>query len=508
MAKHHFVVLIDQVRWRVAHFVGQSLSVLREFDSTDDGRSEWLAWCQQFPHATISFLTNLADEHYHLETLPHVRGSMGRQLLMRKLSAWPYAQGMHTVVRVDTVKSLRREERFLFAALFYPPLSSCLSALETKPFSIQGVYTQALALACWLPTLPKGVMHRLCIQCTPQQVRISYLQHQRLFFSRLISLPQTTFPDLDDWFNRIAKEANQVRMSIMQQRWVQEVDVLQITWLGEVPQDASTLKKYLPASCLWTCVSAPELMEQLGYERLPEELDVMDLAAMQPVLRDHALPNLAPEEALLPNSMRRIKRYLHWAGATMTGLLLLAGYVGVVATQHIWSNVDQLNQQLQRWQPLKPASDINLAQLPRMRAFIKSIQTIESLGPLPDRGLSVVQYGVSGISGWQLMSLQWEARLPSDFVVSVSDANTDTSSVGRETLILSLSTIALNDQAILEWQQLLSRLHQLPEIEKVEVIRVADANGMTNRHGDTRFSVSKEAMLKLYLRPIVDASTL
>lgn len=507
MAQHHFVVLIDQAAWRIAHFVGHDFSALREFGPTEDGRLEGLRWCQKFPRAIISFLTNLADEHYHVETLPHVRGSTGRQLLMRKLSAWPFAQGMHAMVRLDAVQTLRLEQRFLFAGLVYPSLASWFSVLNTKPPKIQGLYTQALILPGWLPTLPKGVVHRLCIQCTPQQVRISYLRHHRLFFSRLIPLPQTTFPELGDWFNRIAQEASQVRMTISQQRWLLDTDVLQLTWLGEVPQEVGALKKYLPASCLWTCLSAPELIRQLGCRSLPEGLGVMDWAAMQPVLHGHALPNLAPEEALLPTSMLRIKRYLHWAGAAMMGMLLLTGYAGIVATQHTWSRVHELNQQLHRWATVKPASDINLAQLPRVRALTKSTQALETSRSLPDRGLFLVQQAVSGISCWQFMNLQWESSLPSD-VAAVSDANNHASPVGRETLTLSLSALALNDQAIMEWQQLLSRLHELPEIEKVEVLRESDAAGISNHHGGTRLPLSKEPVLKLYLRPAEEVSVL
>lgn len=509
MARHHFVVLIDQTAWRIAHFIGHDISALREFEATDDGRSKGLRWCQQFPHAMISFLTNVADEHYHVETLPHVRGSTGRQLLMRKLSAWPFAQGMQAIIRLDTVQAVRLEQRFLFAGLVYPSLPGWLSGLNTNTPKIQGLYTQALILPDWLTRLPKGIVHRLCVQCTSQQVRISYLRHQRLFFSRFIPLAQTTFPDLGEWFNRIAQEASQVRMTISQQRWLQDTDVLQVTWLGEVPQEVGALKKYLPASCLWEWIAETELMRQFGYKHLPAGLGIMDWAAMQAVLHAHELPNLAPEDALLPNSMRRIKHTLHWAGVAMTGLLLLIGYAGILTTQHIWSKVDQLNQQLQRWQQVKPASDINLMQLPRLHAFIKSVQTVESLGGhLPDRGLSLVQHAVSGLSCWQLMNLQWEARLSSDFVASVTDANTKTPPVDQETLTLSLSAIALNDQAMREWQQLLNHLHQLPEVEKVEMMRAADAAGITNRHGGTRLSVPKEPVLKLYLRPDEEVSAL
>jgi hypothetical protein len=500
MAMHHIVVLIDQARWRGAHFISRHFTELQEFDATDDGLVECLRWCEQFPQADISFLTNLADEHYHVETLPHVRGSTGRQLLMRKLSAWPFAQGMHAIVRLDSVQALRRENRFLFASLVHPPLSSWLSRLANTS-RIQGVYTQALAMPYWLPVLAKNMMNRLYVQCTQQQVRISYFQRQRLFFSRLIALPQHTFPDLDGWLGRIAQEAGQIRKLLIQQRWIQEAEVLQVTWLGQVPQDISLLKKHLPSNSVWTCISMVELMRHLGFKQLPEGMDVMDLAAIQALLHGDALPNLAPAEALLPNRMMRTKRYLHWAGAVMTGLMLLAGYAGMQATQHTWFKVQQLNHQWSGVQSVTTKSGIALAQLPQVRTLTQSVQAFESSALMPERALTILQQAVSGMSAWQLVNLEWRCPSPAALADLTNDATTKPLLACQQTLIARWSAVAMDNQATMEWQQLLNQLRSQAEVERVEVVSSPDA-GSASRRGGTRQTPPKEPELTLYLRPI------
>jgi len=495
MAKHRFVVLIDQETGvHIAHFSGQEMLALRACDLANEGsRLALLRWYQQFPQARIICLSNLADEQYHVETLPHVRGAAGRQFLLRKLAAWPFAQGLHTVFRLNSVKTLRKEDRFLFAAIFYPTLSAWLPELQRQSLGIEGVYTQALTLACWLPALPKGVVHRLCIQCRPQQVRMSYLQQQRLFFSRLISLPREGFSDLNLQFERIAQEANQTLMTLSHQRWIQAADVVEIVWVGVVPDDVGEVKKYLPSHYLWVCIPALELSRQLAGNPAPEALDAMDWAAMQSILqRDNFLPNLAPEEALRPGHIARLKRQLHWAGIAMTGLMLLAGWVGVQATQHELLQAEQLNHRLQGLKSTQPVSEMSPAKLPRLRALTQTVQTLEASARLPDDALLLLHSTVADISHWQLTALEWEANWSMD---SPDDGKDD-----HQALLTTWITTEFNHQAQAEWQQLYKSLQSLPGIEKVEVVRPSDAYA-SPRQGDTRQMPSADkGILKLYLK--------
>lgn len=506
MAKHHFVVFIDQKSWRVAHFVGAQFAELRQFDPVADDLMAWLAWCEPFQQAVISFLTNLADEHYHVETLPHVTGSAGRQLLMRKVSAWPFAQGMHAIVRLDTVRALRREDRFLFTALGDPNLSNWLSRLATPLPNIQGVYTLVLSMPDWLPPLPNGIVHRLCIQCTKQQVRISYFQRKRLFFNRLIPVPQTALADPYDWFSRIAQEAGQLRTTFIQQRWMHEPEVFEVMWLGEVPQDVDIVKKHLPSHGVWTCIPMPELKRQLDCKRLPDGMDVMDWAATQSILHSNTLPNLAPPKMLLTNSLIRMKRGLHWAGAVITGLMLLAGYVGVQATQQHRLKVHSLDQQLAEMNPVKPYSDIRPESLSRVRALRESVQAVQSNSRLPDHALMMLTQVLSGIQSWQLTNIEWQCH--GRLGQTTNDGSANTLSGCQETLTVSWSTVDLNDEASMEWQEMINRLKSHPEVEQVEVMNASSTVGGAQRQGSTRQQLSTTPMLKVYVRSIAKASVL
>jgi len=496
MASQHFIVLLDQTRWRVVHVSGQHVLALRVFSSDEDSRMALLDWWQQFPQAIVSFLTNHADEQYHVETLPQVRGSAGRHLLMRKLATWPFAQGMHSVCRLDNVQGLRRESRFLFVALTSLLLADWLNVLHKHSIRIQGLYTQALCLACCLPATLQGLMHALCVQYTPQQVRISYLQRQRLFFSRLFLLPLDTATP-EDGVGRIAHEVTQMRMTLIHQHWLQEADALSLTWLGQMPMDIPLLKAQLPVGCQWVDISEADRARHLKGHALPEGLHAVEWAAIQHILKGRPLPNLAPEPVLMLDSGMRMKRRLHWAGAVMAGFIVLAGWVGIQATQQAQRQMQQIKRQLNVGQ-LKPSEPINQAQLPGVRALTQAVQGLQSSVRSPDRALVIMQHVLLGVSHWQVAALEWGLAGSA----AQDDVPTQQASVWKETLTVTWSQRDQNDQAVIEWQQLLSRLRGLPEVEKIEVLMPSASASNAQRQGNTGQApgLDQPPVLKLYLR--------
>jgi hypothetical protein len=495
MANHHFIVLIDQTHWRVVQMRGQVFFAMRTFEIDDGSRAELLRWWLAFPQATVSFLTNHADEHYHVEGLPHVRGAAGRQLLMRKLAAWPLSQGMHAVCRLDRVQTLRRESRFLFVACLYPPLADLLPTLQAAAIRVQGVYTHALSLACWLPAPQQNALHRLCIECTPQQVRLSYLQQQRLFFSRLILLPPDLFSTSEACVARILHEVGQIRMTLLHQQWLQQADELRITWLGMMPMEASWIKPRLPAGCAWTDLSEAVLARQLGYNAIPDGLSVVDWAAVRVVLKG-GLPNLAPESVLLAGSIVRVRRRLHWAGMVMAAVMVFAGGVALRATQVAQGNLQQVRHQLSAL-PAAATSGVSEALLPQMRAFTQAVQSLQSSVRSPGPALAIMQQALASVVHWRVASLEWAvADQP------LAQALTTPASAWQETLTITWNKVEQSGPASEEWQQLLHRLRDLSAVEKVEVLTPNVSTDAAQRQGRTGPALwpDQPPVLKVYLR--------
>jgi len=500
MARHHFVVLINQTDWRVVHMRGQVFLAVRTFGVDAGSRTALLGWWQQFPQAKVSFLTNHADEHYHVEVLPQVRGAAARQLLMRKLATWPFSPHMHTACLLDHVHTLRREMRFLFVACAYPPLADWLPLLQKQAIRIQGVYTQALGLACWLPACQPDLIHRLCIQCTQQQVRISYLQQQRLLFSRLILLPADVFSTHEACMGRIVHELSQIRLMLEHQGWLPKADILQLVWLGQMPTDIQWLQKQLPAACVWSGLTESELVRHLGLQALPEALDAMDWAAVQVVLKGHALPNLVPESVLLPDSILRIKRRLHWAGGVMASLMLLAGWLGIQATHHAYGQVQQIQHQLSVRQ--LATQTISQEQLPSLRTLVQAMHGLQSSVRLPGRALTIMQQALMGVAHWQVATMTWDFAGAGALSGKLMSQQEGAATAWQETLVITWTQGDQSQSTVMAWPQLLHRLRGLPEVEKVEVLMSTESTGDAQRHGSTGSAIAagQPTAIKLYLR--------
>ncbi|MEZ0210822.1 MAG: hypothetical protein ACAH08_07675, partial [Methylophilus sp.] len=110
------------------HFRGSRYLSLNVFAANAENQLLLLDLLKQYAEAIVYFLTDVTDEQYHVEVLPHVSGAARKQLLARRLAAWPFAQGLHAVHKLDSVKNVRKEERYLFSAIHYPPLRDWLQA--------------------------------------------------------------------------------------------------------------------------------------------------------------------------------------------------------------------------------------------------------------------------------------------------------------------------------------------------------------------------------------------
>ena len=92
MAQLQLVVLLRHDQWLVAHFRGAQYHALREFSANAENQLLLLNLLKQHAEANLYFITDIADEHYHVEVLPAVSGAARKQLLARRLAAWPFAQ--------------------------------------------------------------------------------------------------------------------------------------------------------------------------------------------------------------------------------------------------------------------------------------------------------------------------------------------------------------------------------------------------------------------------------
>jgi hypothetical protein len=484
------VILVGNDQWRVLHMKARQCE-LRVFSASDDGQQLLLDWLRQHTAATVYFLTDIADEHYHVEVLPHVGRTATKQLLTRRLAAWPFAQGLHAVHKVGTLKGLRKEDRYLFSAIHSVPLRDCLQAMQKQALRVQGVYTQALCLPCLHAHLHPAEPQCCYVYYANQQLRIRYLYQSRLLFSRLITLA----PD-DSIHARILNEIAQTRLYLISQHWLQETQSLKLFWLNEDATASDLAAEQLPAGIKLACLTYADVHRHFGWRAVPQGLNTMDWAAVQVMLSTRQLPNFAPPAVLINKHIAHAKRKITTAGGLMLGLFIMISWISQQCMESVQLTLHQGKQNLRHWQGAKPDWQFSYVELRRIQSLSQAVQGLGSSTSLPDHALAVLQSSISGLNIWQVKEIEWRygpAQEPfslagSDWIQTVTitfsqKENTDSSNVRQE------------------WQSLLEKLRQHPDIVELTEVNAAPASGNAARQGDTQgSSMPVVQTLKIKLR--------
>ena len=503
MTQQRLIVLVGHDQWRLVHFNGWRYHALHAFSANAQNQGLLVDRLKQYIGATVYFLTDLADEHYHIEVLPHVSGTARKQLLARRLAAWPFAQGLHTLNKVGSVQSVRKEDRYLFSAIHYPPLREWLQVLKQQGMRVQGIYTQALCLPCWATHLQSGHAQCLTVHLEKQQLRIRYLYQSRLIFSRLLTLTSDASLDI-----RISSEIAQTRLYLVNQKWLQENEPLHLLWLSEDANTNFLQAEQLPDTIQKTCLFYADVMRQFGWGAVPQGLSVMDWATIQVVLNTRQLPNCAPQAALLSDSVVRAKRSITAAGVVMICLFVMASWISQQSLKKTQFDIQKIKADLVLWQAATPALGVAEAEVPRLQTFSRAVQSLEASARLPDRALTILQAVMAEQQAWQVKEVVWDAG---PTLKPVHEQSTNSLSHWSETVSIRFAQIgdAASLNAHAAWRSMLEQLRQHPDILEVKEINAAATAGSQIQQGDTRQSLSPDHQptLNIRLRPVESAAT-
>ena len=166
---------------------GKRIAARREFAVSGAGAAEFerhLAGMAQMP--TYLF-TDLAEEDFRLDTVPHVGGRDRDAMLARKLSQifrnTPYR---HAVMQGREPDG-RRDDRVIYTAITNPEvLRPWVEALERHKVPLEGIYSAAAFSAVLLEELDLVFPHALLVTFTPgEAMRQTYFRDNEIKFSRL-----------------------------------------------------------------------------------------------------------------------------------------------------------------------------------------------------------------------------------------------------------------------------------------------------------------------------------
>ncbi|HSN20092.1 MAG TPA: hypothetical protein VLS49_05410 [Usitatibacter sp.] len=166
---------------------GKRIAARREFAVSGEGVAEFDAYLATLRTEPVHLLTDLAEEDFRLDTIPHV-GSRDRDaILARKLTQMFRNTPFRYAVVQGREPEGRRDDRVLYTAITNPEvLRPWLDVIERLNVPLGGIYSAAVFSSAMLQALDLLFPHALLVTFTPGgAMRQTYFRDQEIKFSRL-----------------------------------------------------------------------------------------------------------------------------------------------------------------------------------------------------------------------------------------------------------------------------------------------------------------------------------
>lgn len=210
------LIYLTSQQLTVFHWRAGVLRQESSFDASEDGKLRFLSHLAANPKSIFTILANVADESFHIATIPFLRGADRRSIITRKLEQQFFDATLTTAISLGHEKSQRKDERIMLAALTNnQSFAPWLSALASACAALAGVYS--LPLLGPLLTRKLGIRDERCLLLTiqDQTIRQSYLRKGELHFSRLTPLQDNNAASVAQIF---ASEAHKLQQYLVSQR--------------------------------------------------------------------------------------------------------------------------------------------------------------------------------------------------------------------------------------------------------------------------------------------------
>ena len=166
---------------------GKRIAMRREFAVSGAGAAEFERYLAGLAGVPTHFFTDLAEEDFRLDTIPHV-GARDRDAVMaRKLAQMfrntPYRHAQLQGREADG----RRDDRVLYTSIANPEvLRPWLDSIERLKVPLAGIYSAAVFSSVLLEELDLLFPHALLVTFTPgEAMRQTYFRDREMKFSRL-----------------------------------------------------------------------------------------------------------------------------------------------------------------------------------------------------------------------------------------------------------------------------------------------------------------------------------
>lgn len=229
MSKHFLYLTNDKLVSLVIK--GAELIERENFVVADVQTPEFESHIEKLASATTYLVTDLIEEDFRLDTIPHLRGSDQEAVLDRKLGqiyrSSPYR---HAIVQGREEEGRRDDRVFLHAVTNADLLKPLIALLERHRVPLEGVYSSAVLSSRFLKDLDIFFPHTMLVTIIPDfGLRQTYFKDKQVKFSRLTPI---VYDESRSVGELIAAETSRTWQYLDSLRYFAEADSLEVCMLA------------------------------------------------------------------------------------------------------------------------------------------------------------------------------------------------------------------------------------------------------------------------------------
>ncbi|MDR1709552.1 MAG: hypothetical protein LBS70_07520 [Candidatus Accumulibacter sp.] len=307
--------------WRRGALVREAV-----FAPGEAGARLFARYLAETPGRVFTLLANVAEEGFHLETIPYLRGADRRTVIARKLAQTFFDAPFTAAISLGHEKNRRKDERLLLAALGGPEtFKPWIDALRAAEAAVSGIHSLPLVGASLLARLrlPPGPCLLLSVQ--DQSLRQSFFERGEPRFSRLT--PLSPGGGAEELAAAFALESARLQQYLSSQRLIARGENLTAHVLAH-PDAFAAIRAHCadtPELC-FDVIDIVECARRVGLKSEPRDSQAEPLF-LHLLAADPPAAQFAGEELRRGYNLKRLRARLFGAGAAaLAAGLLFSGY--------------------------------------------------------------------------------------------------------------------------------------------------------------------------------------
>lgn len=382
------------------------------FPPSADGLVRFDDYLQSHTRSVFHLVADVAEEGYHFEAVPPVRGADRRAMLRRKSSQYFFGSPYGVALSLGRQTSGRRDEQIVFAGLTRPQiLEPWLTRLTARECPLASLHTLPMLMPELARRLKLDTRARLLVMATRAGLRQCFIENGALRFARLTALSPETTAKLPEAF---VEQSERLKQYLAAQRWLGREAVLPVTFLvpeGRLPE-FEACRQATPGlaielsdigSAAHACGLRPPASNGSGAETLCL----------------HGLPQRRVSMAQLASPAER--RYMHlWRANTalhaVTAVVLLGSALAVGKLYVLGTDTGETARALQddidRDRRARQAIEARLPSLParpdELRGIVTSVRSLRARDAGPQPLFAEIARALDQMPAIRLERLDWQ----------------------------------------------------------------------------------------------------